>query len=384
MIAALGVTLSKKARCRALQLPAWNEALGLPRPFDQQWSLRLQQILAFETDLLEYEDLFDGSPVIAARTAELIAAARAELTQILASGTTEAAITRMKAGLVMAHESRLRAIESGAQKVVGVNSFTDSEASPLSGDQGMIERIDPRIEAEMVGKVKAWRAGRDGAAVAAALAALGAAAREDRNVMEASIACAKAGVTTGEWGDCLRAVYGAFRGPTGLSLALAPEGEEEGEIAAGFAALADLFGRRFTILIGKPGLDGHSNGAEQIAQRAGALGASVIYDGIRATPAEIAVRAAETNPHIIGLSILSGSHLDLTAEVMRALRASGLAHIPVVIGGIIPPEDEPILRQYGATAIYTPKDYRLNMILRDMGRLAGAAHQDQARDRAGE
>lgn len=377
LLAALGVTLSKQARCRALQLPAWNEALGLPRPFDQQWSLRMQQILAFETDLLEYEDLFEGSSVIAARTAGLMAEARTVLADILGAGSPEAAIAQMKTGLVAAHEARLRGIESGAQTVVGVNAFTESEASPLAGDQSLIERVDPKIEAEMVEKVKAWRAGRDKGAVAAALAGLDAAAREDRNVMEASIACAKAGVTTGEWGDCLRAVFGAWRGPTGLTLALAPEGAEEAAITAEFAELSGLLGRRFTILIGKPGLDGHSNGAEQIAQRAGALGAAVVYDGIRATPAEIAARVGETQPHVIGLSILSGSHLDLTAEVMRALRANGLAQIPVVIGGIIPPEDEPILRQYGIAAIYTPKDYRLAAILRDMGRLARMAHENR-------
>ncbi len=368
----LAVTLSRDARARAVQLPAWNEALGLPRPWDQQWSLRMQQILAYETDLLEYGDLFDGSHVVEAKVEALCAGARAELARIDAMGGSLAAVANgaMKAALVESNARRLAAIESGAQVVVGVNRWTEGEPSPLQSGADAIQVVDPMVEAEQIQRLRAWRSGRDSAAVERALAALEAAAREDRNIMDASVACAKAGVTTGEWGAVLRAVHGEWRAPTGIEIVL-PDAETETlrSVRADVERVSARLGRTLTYLIGKPGLDGHSNGAEQVAVRARACGMEVIYDGIRFTPEEIVARAVETRPHVIGLSILSGSHLDLVREVLQRLRAAGLGDVPVVVGGIVPPEDERALRQAGVRAVYTPKDFRITDIMADMVRI---------------
>lgn len=376
LIEALAVTLSKDARCRALQLPAWNEALGLPRPWDQQWSLRLQQVLAYETDLLEYEDLFAGSHVVEAKVAELKAGALAQLAEIDALGGagTAAAIGHMKAALVGANASRVRAVETGDLTVVGVNRWIDTETSPLSAGEDSIETVDPKLEAEVVAKLKAWRAARDQAAADAALADLKAAAAEGRNVMEPSIAAAKAGVTTGEWAGALREVFGEYRGPTGVALVISSEGgEDEDAVRAEVERVSAALGRTLTFLVGKPGLDGHSNGSEQIATRAAAVGMAVVYDGIRSTPEEIVRRAKESAAHVVGLSILSGSHLDLVQEVVRLMRAEGLDHVPVVVGGIIPPEDSLILKQMGVARVYTPKDFKLTGIMGDVVKLAEAA-----------
>ncbi|MFZ5668783.1 MAG: methylmalonyl-CoA mutase family protein [Pseudomonadota bacterium] len=368
LLEALAVTLSKDARCRALQLPAWNEALGLPRPWDQQWSLRMQQVLAYETDLLEYEDLFAGSHVVEAKVAELRAGALGELARIDALGGASSAIDYMKAALVASNAARVRAVETGGQTVVGVNRWTDSEASPLSAGEGAIETVDPRLEADVVSRLKAWRAARDQTAADAALAALKAAAAEGRNIMEPSIAAAKAGVTTGEWSFALREVFGEYRGPTGVAVVVAA-GEEAEDIEAvrrDVERVGQALGRALTYLIGKPGLDGHSNGAEQIATRARAVGMEVHYDGIRSTPEEIVRRAREAKAHVVGLSILSGSHLDLVQDVVRLMRAEGLADIPVVVGGIIPPEDALVLKQMGVRRVYTPKDFKLTQIMADV------------------
>ena len=366
LIEMLAVTLSKGARARAVQLPAWNEALGLPRPWDQQWSLRMQQILAYETDLLEFEDLFDGAPVVTAKVEELKAGARDVLKQIDAAGGAVAAVPWMKAALVSANKDRVARIETGDLAVVGVNRYVEGEPSPLSAGDGAIQTVDPQVEFEAIEKLKAWRAARDSKAVAEALRGLEAAAREDRNVMEASIACAKAGVTTGEWGAALRAVYGEYRGPTGVALEVAPVTEDDADVARRVAEVSDKLGRTLTYLLGKPGLDGHSNGAEQIATRARAVGMEVVYDGIRSTPEEIVARAKEARAHVVGLSILSGSHVDLVQEVVRLMRAEGLGHIPLVVGGIIPPEDGHVLKQMGVARVYTPKDYRIAGILGDV------------------
>ncbi|HRD29744.1 MAG TPA: methylmalonyl-CoA mutase family protein, partial [Caulobacter sp.] len=340
LLEALAVTLSKDARCRALQLPAWNEALGLPRPWDQQWSLRMQQVLAYETDLLEYEDLFAGSHVVEAKVAELKAGALSELARIDGIGGAAAAIDYMKAELVGSNAARVRAVETGGMTVVGVNRWTDTEQSPLSAGEGSIETVDPKLEAGVVERLKAWRAARDNAAVEAALADLKAAARDGRNIMEPSIVAAKAGVTTGEWAFALREVFGEYRGPTGVAVVVA-SGDDAEDIEAvrkDVERVSEVLGRTLTYLIGKPGLDGHSNGAEQIATRARAVGMEVHYDGIRSTPDEIVRRAKETKAHVVGLSILSGSHLDLVQEVVRVMRAEGLGDVPVVVGGIIPPD----------------------------------------------
>jgi ethylmalonyl-CoA mutase len=367
LIEALAVTLSKKARCRALQLPAWNEALGLPRPWDQQWSLRLQQVLAYETDLLEYEDLFDGSHVIEAKTADLIAGAREELSRIGEMGGALDAVAYMKTQLVDANRQRVWAIEDGSLTVVGVNRYTETEQSPLSAGEDAIQTVDPRLERQTVEKLQAWRAARDGAAVAAALSALEDAARAETNIMEASIACAKAGVTTGEWGGVLRGVYGEYRGPTGVALIVdTPADEDTLAVKARVEAVSEALGRTLTYVLGKPGLDGHSNGAEQIATRARAVGMDVVYDGIRMTPAEIADSALAAGAHVVGLSILSGSHLDLVQETVRELRARGLAHVPLVVGGIIPPEDALVLKQMGVARVYTPKDFKITEIMGDV------------------
>ncbi len=367
LLEALAVTLSKDARCRALQLPAWNEALGLPRPWDQQWSLRMQQVLAYETDLLEYEDLFAGSHVVEAKVAELNSGALAELAKIDAMGGAAAAIGYMKEQLVGSNADRFRRIETGEMTVVGVNRWTDTADSPLSAGEGSIETVDPRLEAEVVGKLKAWRAARDQGAADAALADLKAAAAEGRNIMEPSIAAARAGVTTGEWSFALREVFGEYRGPTGVAVVVASgEAEDLLAVRAEVERVSLALGRTLSYLIGKPGLDGHSNGAEQIATRARASGMEVVYDGIRSTPEEIVARAAESKAHVVGLSILSGSHLDLVQEVVRLMRVAGLENIPVVVGGIIPPEDALILKQMGVRRVYTPKDFKMTDIMMDV------------------
>ncbi|AZS22637.1 MULTISPECIES: protein meaA [unclassified Caulobacter] len=370
LIEALAVTLSKDARCRALQLPAWNEALGLPRPFDQQWSLRLQQVLAYETDLLEYEDLFDGSHVVEAKVAELSKGALEQLALIDEMGGAASAIDYMKSELVASNAKRVRAVETGEMTVVGVNRWTETEASPLSAGEGAIETVDPRLEAEVVTRIKAWREARDAAAVEAALTELKAAAREGRNVMEPSIAAAKAGVTTGEWSGALREVFGEYRGPTGVAVVVSTnEAEDVEAVKREVERVSQMLGRTLTYLVGKPGLDGHSNGAEQIATRARACGMEVVYDGIRSTPEEIVRRAKESRAHVVGLSILSGSHLDLVQEVIRVMRAEGLGDIPVVAGGIIPPDDALILKQMGVARIYTPKDFKITQIMGDVVKL---------------
>jgi (2R)-ethylmalonyl-CoA mutase len=378
----LAVTLSKDARARAVQLPAWNEALGLPRPWDQQWSLRLQQILAFETDLLEYDDIFNGSAVVDAKVAELKAAAREELRLIDEMGGAVAAIesSYMKQRLVESNARRVAAIEAGAQVVVGVNKYTESAPSPLTaGNDGGILTVDATAETEAIERLKAWRAGRDEKVVKAALAQLDADARAGRNIMPASIACAHAGVTTGEWAAALRRTYGEYRAPTGVSRAAAnAPAVDLDELRARVDAVSSRLGRRLRILIGKPGLDGHSNGAEQIAVRARDAGMEIVYDGIRLTPAEIAAAAQDEGVHVIGLSILSGSHITLVQEVLERLRASGLGHVPLVVGGIVPPEDAERLKAMGVARIYTPRDYDLCRIMGEIVDLAEAAHSRAA------
>ncbi|MHA1164431.1 MAG: protein meaA [Alphaproteobacteria bacterium] len=367
----LAVVLSKKARARAVQLPAWNEALGLPRPWDQQWSIRMQQIVAYETDLLEYADIFDGSKEIEAKVEELKKEARAELAAIEKMGGAVAAIEHMKSELVKANTARLNKIESGEQIVVGVNKWTESEPSPLSGEAGGIVTVPDSVELGQIAKLKEWRAGRDDNAVTAALAELKEAANEDRNVMEASIACAKAGVTTGEWGAILREVYGEYRAPTGVGDTPC-EGEVTlDELRGKVREASGRLGRTLTFLVGKPGLDGHSNGAEQIAVRARDIGMDVVYEGIRLTPKEIVDTAQAQNAHVIGLSILSGSHVPLVRDVMALMRERGMDKVPVIVGGIIPEADENILRQVGVARIYTPKDFQLNAIMGDIVELAG-------------
>ncbi|MBX9990197.1 protein meaA [Phreatobacter oligotrophus] len=371
LIEALAVTISKKARCRALQLPAWNEALGLPRAWDQQWSLRLQQILAYETDLLEFGDLFDGNPVVAAKVAELKAEASAEMQRIGEMGGAIAAVPYMKSKLVESNTRRLEAIESGDQVVIGVNRFTETEPSPLTTGEGSIMVVDPAVEAAQVESLKAWRAARDAKAVEKALADLRTAAQEGRNVMEPSIAAAKAGVTTGEWGQVLREVFGEYRAPTGVGRAARAETGDLAPIRDEVEKVSRALGRRLKFLVGKPGLDGHSNGAEQIAVRARDCGMEVVYEGIRLTPAEIVNAALEEGVHVVGLSILSGSHIPLVTEVMERMRAEGLDDVPVIVGGIIPPEDETVLRGAGVAAVYTPKDFQLNAIMADIVRIVG-------------
>jgi (2R)-ethylmalonyl-CoA mutase len=371
LIEALAVTISKKARCRALQLPAWNEALGLPRAWDQQWSLRLQQILAYETDLLEFGDLFDGNPVVAAKVAELKAEASAEMQRIGEMGGAIAAVPYMKSKLVESNTRRLEAIESGEQVVIGVNRFTETEPSPLTTGEGSIMVVDPAVEAAQVESLKAWRAARDAKAVEKALADLRSAAQEGRNVMEPSIAAAKAGVTTGEWGQVLREVFGEYRAPTGVGRAARAETGDLAPIRDEVEKVSRALGRRLKFLVGKPGLDGHSNGAEQIAVRARDCGMEVVYEGIRLTPAEIVNAALEEGVHVVGLSILSGSHIPLVTEVMERMRAEGLDDVPVIVGGIIPPEDETVLRGAGVAAVYTPKDFQLNAIMADIVRIVG-------------
>jgi len=370
----LAVTLSKDARARAVQLPAWNEALGLPRPWDQQWSLRMQQILAYETDLLDYGDIFNGSPVIAAKVAELKAAAREELNHIEALGGTVAAVESgyLKQQLVESNSRRVEAIERGEQTVVGVNRFTETEASPLAA-AGVVLRVTAEAEADQIARLNAWRESRDARAVAAALEQLRKAAKGGANIMPPSIACAKAGVTTGEWGAALRATFGEYRAPTGVGTAMRNDAEGLDEIRAEVDRISKKLGRRLKLLVGKPGLDGHSNGAEQIAARARDAGMDVVYDGIRLTADAIAAAARDKNVHVVGLSILSGSHLPLVHEVMARLKENGAAGVPVVVGGIIPPQDARALKDAGVAEVYTPKDFALNRIMADLVRIAEGA-----------
>nr|WP_321446327.1 protein meaA [uncultured Cohaesibacter sp.] len=372
LIEMLAVVLSKKARARAVQLPAWNEALGLPRPWDQQWSLRMQQIMAFETDLLEYGDLFDGSREVEAKVEALKAEAREEMVRIQEMGGAISAIesSYMKQKLVESNAKRLEGIERGDQTLVGVNKFQQSEPSPLSsGDGGSILTVDPAVEQEAVENIKAWRENRDNDAVEAALAALRDAAASGTNIMDPSIACAKAGVTTGEWGQVLRSVFGEYRAPTGVGKAALASNEELASVREKVDAVSKTLGRRLKILVGKPGLDGHSNGAEQIAVRARDCGMEVVYQGIRLTPEQIVNTALEEGVHVVGLSILSGSHLALVDDVMDLMRASGLDDVPVVVGGIIPPADAAHLKKHGVAAVYTPKDFQLNEIMMNIAEL---------------
>lgn len=362
----LAVTLSKNARARAVQLPAWNEALGLPRPWDQQWSLRLQQIVAYETDLLEYGDIFDGSAEITRKVEELKAEAREELKRLEEMGGAIAAVESgyMKQALVASHAERIAAIESGDMTVVGVNNFTGGEESPLTAGDGAIMVVDPKAEAEQIERLNAWRAQRDDAAVKKALESLEAAAKDGTNIMEPSIACAHAGVTGGEWAQTLRGVFGEYRAPTGLSGA-AP-GEASGslaEVRSQVKSVADKLGRPLKILVGKPGLDGHSNGAEQVAVRARDAGYEVVYQGIRLTPEQITNAALEEAVDAVGLSVLSGSHMPLVEEVMTRMKDNGLEDIPVFVGGIIPPEDAAALKKIGVAGVYTPRDYDITQIM---------------------
>ncbi|SCA56491.1 Protein MeaA [Candidatus Terasakiella magnetica] len=368
----LAVTLSKNARARAVQLPAWNEALGLPRPWDQQWSLRLQQIMAYETDLLEYGDLFDGSAEVTRKVEELKEGARDELARIDEMGGSIPAVETgyMKQKLVESNATRLAAIEAGEQTVVGVNKFAEGEDSPLTAGDGAILTVDPAAEAEQIERLKAWRDQRDSAKADAALEELKSAAKEGRNIMEPSIAAAHAGVTTGEWGTALREVFGEYRAPTGVGGASsAKHGDQLADVRTKVDALSDKMGRRVKMLVGKPGLDGHSNGAEQIAVRARDAGMEVVYEGIRLTPAQIVNAALEEGVHVIGLSILSGSHIPLVTEVLDRMKEAEINDIPLVVGGIIPPEDEEVLVKAGVSRIYTPKDYEINAIMADIANL---------------
>jgi (2R)-ethylmalonyl-CoA mutase len=363
---ALGVTLSKDARCRALQLPAWNEALGLPRPWDQQWSLRIQQILAYETDLLEYEDLFDGSKVVEARTRELREEARAELDRVLEMGGAVAAVENawMKQRLVESQTRRARAIEQGERVVVGVNRFTEAEPSPLLASDQAILRVDERAEQEQVEKLTAFRARRNRKEVDAALRNLRDAVAGGANAVPASIRAAHAGVTTGEWADVLRDLFGEYRAPTGVGARSDSQPSAQAALVRERVhALSERLGRPLKILVGKPGLDGHSNGAEQIAVRARDAGMEVVYEGIRLTPEQIVRSARDEGVHLIGLSILSGSHGILVLDVLDRLRKAGLEGLPLVVGGIIPEEDAEALRRAGVRRVYTPKDYDLTRIM---------------------
>ncbi len=382
----LAVTLSRDARARAVQLPAWNEALGLPRPWDQQWSLRIQQVLAYESDLLEYGDLFEGSPVVEAKTAELIAGAQAEIAAVAQLGGMVPAVESgyLKAQLVASHAARRARMESGEDKVIGVNCFQATEPSPLTADTATaIHHVDPAYEQAVLADLRAWRARRDETAVGTALGQLTAdAAREDVNLMTATLACARAGVTTGEWSAALREVFGEYRAPTGISGAPVTAPTTAGgdmtavrEAAAGTAA--EIGAGRLRLLLGKPGLDGHSNGAEQIAVRARDAGFEVIYQGIRLTPAQIAAAAVAEDVHCVGLSILSGGHGELVPDVLRRLRESGAGDIPVVVGGIIPPADAEALRAEGVAAVFTPKDFEITAIIGGIINVIRHAHKLQ-------
>jgi ethylmalonyl-CoA mutase len=371
LISMLAVTLSKKARARAVQLPAWNEALGLPRPWDQQWSLRMQQILAYETDLLEYGDIFDGSAAIANKVKELKRAALDELEHIERLGGAIAAVEMgyMKGRLVESNTARLEAIERNEQTVVGVNRFVETEPSPLTAGEDTIMTVAHEAEAEQIARLNVWRKKRDEKAVAAALQDLRVAARDGSNIMPPSIACAKVGVTTGEWGIALRGAFGEYRAPTGVGRAARNDTSGLDDIRAEVDRVSKKLGRRMKFLVGKPGLDGHSNGAEQIAVRARDAGMDVVYEGIRLTPEAIVEAAAEGRVHVVGLSILSGSHLPLVRDVVARMKEAGLDDIPVVVGGIIPPEDETALKSAGVAAVYTPKDFELNRIMADLVRI---------------
>jgi (2R)-ethylmalonyl-CoA mutase len=369
----LAVTLGRDARARAIQLPAWNEALGLPRPWDQQWSLRIQQVLAFETDILEYPDIFEGSKVMDGLVAELLRGAREEIAVVAEQGGAVEAVPYMKAALVDSHRERLRRIESGEQVVVGQNRFSETEDSPLTADaEGGILVVDPALEAEQIEALRRWRSERDQAAVETALAELAQAARGHENLMPATIAAARAGATTGEWSRTLREVFGSYRAPTGVGEAAAAATDGElSELRGEVARLQEKLGRRPKILVGKPGLDGHSNGAEQIAVRARDSGMDVVYEGIRLTPAQIAASALQEGVHVIGLSILSGSHRELIPAVLDALHDAGVT-APVVVGGIIPEQDVAMLEQAGVAAVYTPKDFDITRIMREIVALVGA------------
>jgi (2R)-ethylmalonyl-CoA mutase len=372
VLEALAVTLGRSARARAIQLPAWNEALGLPRPWDQQWSLRLQQVLAFETDLLEYPDLFEGSKVMEGLVEELVTGAREEMARVAEQGGAVEAVPYMKGELVTSHRERLRRIEAGEQTVVGLNRFTETEPSPLTADaEGGILVVDPATEAQQREELDAWRAQRDDAAVASALEKLRAVAGSDENIMPATIEAARAGVTTGEWAQALRDVFGSYRAPTGVGEATgAPSGDELEAVREEVERVSEAMGRRLKILVGKPGLDGHSNGAEQIAVRARDAGMEVVYEGIRLTPAQIAASALQEGVHVVGLSILSGSHRELIPSVVGALEERGV-DVPVVVGGIIPEADVEPLREAGVAAVYTPKDFDLTKIMGDIVALVG-------------
>jgi (2R)-ethylmalonyl-CoA mutase len=366
----LGVTLSKNARARAVQLPAWNEALGLPRPWDQQWSLRLQQVLAYESDLLEYDDIFDGSHVIEAKVAELVEGARAEIDRVQGMGGALAAVEYMKQELVSSHAARRARIEAGEEVIVGVNKFETTEPSPLTADlDAAIQVADPAAEQAALESVRAWKAQRDEAEVAEALAALAEAAKGDANLMGPTLVAARAGATTGEWAATLREVFGEYRGPPGVSGAVGVAsaagraGEELSAVRARVRQTGEELGGRLRLLVGKPGLDGHSNGAEQVAVRARDAGFEVVYQGIRLTPEQIVAAAVAEDVHCVGLSILSGSHMELVPTVLDGLRAAGLADLPVIVGGIIPDSDGRRLKELGVAAVYTPKDFGLTQIM---------------------
>ncbi|MGZ4467000.1 MAG: protein meaA [Nocardioidaceae bacterium] len=364
----LGVTLSKDARARAVQLPAWNEALGLPRPWDQQWSLRLQQVLAFESDLLEYDDIFEGSTVIEAKVAELVEGARAEMDRVQAMGGAIAAVESgyMKQELVSSHAARRARIEAGEEQVVGVNIYESTEPSPLTADlDTAIQTADPEAERSAVRSLEEWRAQRDDTAVAEALARLAADAKSGTNLMEATLAAARAGATTGEWAGTLREVFGEFRAPTGVNgaVGVTEAGAELTQVREDVRATGEELGGRLRLLVGKPGLDGHSNGAEQVAVRARDAGFEVIYQGIRLTPEQIVSAAVAEDVHCVGLSILSGSHMELVPAVLDGLREQGMGDVPVVVGGIIPSGDAARLRELGVAAVFTPKDFGLTEIM---------------------
>ena len=366
LIEMLAVTLSKNARARAVQLPAWNEALGLPRPWDQQWSMRMQQIMAFETDLLEYEDLFDGNPVVAAKVEALKTGALHELATLDGMGGAISAIEYMKARLVDSNADRINKIEKNQTVVVGVNKFTTGEPSPLTAGDDEILVVNPAVEKQQVDRLNSWRASRDEAAVQSALEQVRAAAQAGNNIMPASISAAKAGATTGEWAAQMRAVFGEYRGPTGVSRAVSNQTEGLEELREAVDKTGDKLGRRLKFLVAKPGLDGHSNGAEQIAFRARDCGMDIAYEGIRLTPEQIVSSVIAQKPHVIGLSILSGSHLPLMADLMDKLDAAGLGDTPVIVGGIIPDSDAEALRSMGVAKVYTPKDFALNTIMMDI------------------
>ena len=378
VIEALAVILARDARARALQLPAWNEAMGLPRPWDQQWSLRIQQVLAFETDILDYPDIFEGSTVMEGLVDEFMEGARDEMAVVEEKGGAVAAVPYMKARLVESHRDRVAKIESGDQKVIGLNSYTESEDSPLTASSdGGIMKPDPEVERERVEALELWKAERDQEAVEAALAEVArVAASEEENIMPATIEAAKAGATTGEWAETLREVFGPYRGPTGVGAA-GPSADREaiGGVRRRVDEVSEEIGHRIRILVGKPGLDGHSNGSEQIALRARDVGMEVVYQGIRLTPEQIAESAVQEDVDVVGLSILSGSHLELVPEVVERLDEAGM-DIPVVVGGIIPPEDADLLTKKGVAGVYTPKDFDINEIMSEIVDLVGNSSRE--------